>query len=370
MTPVTYTSHPLIKVEHRPAGPVVVHDRGGSDKTIRRGRLRAIIIGFACFAVMVFLSLQMWRAEDLSRAGVRNVALGGGILISLVVGYVVIVGRGREEIEMIGDRLQIRAWPLDVDYGRSIQRKRIDYLFVEKNDDYNPDTYRIQVVGHEGIALLPRFRVLSDIATQDEATALARTIADQFGIRFESSSYSTSELQPVYYELGIVTGKIRVNHPGGKLVVWYSPGLPSHLPKIVFLAIWFLSVWSFTRNIFMMQDLSSVLFIGLLAFVSIFWVAGIIVLSDIFGRDEFFREGDQLVIRSLLGPVNVESKQIPLAEVEQIGVDVYWDDYQKMHHRIVAHVRTTDDVTIVDSVSEADGHALCQALHRHLGVPI
>jgi hypothetical protein len=369
MTHVTHTSHPRVTVEHRPGGPVVVHDRRGSDKAIRRSRLRAIIVGFACFAVLIFLLLQMLRAEDLSGAGFRLVALGGGLLIASAVGYLVIVGRGREEIELIGDRLQIRAWPFDSDYGRSIQCKRIDYLFVEKEYDYNPVTYRIQVAGREGNALLPRFRALSDIPTQEEATALARTIASQYGLRFEACSHSTSELEPIDYELGVVTGKIRVKHLSGKLVVSYASGLPGRLPFIAFFAIWFLTVWSFTKGILSME-VRGVEFVGSLAFVSIFWFVGIFGLLSIFDHDEFYREKDQFVIRSQLGPINVHSKQISWAELEQISVDIYWDDYKNMHHRVVAHVRMGDDVTIMDSTSEPDGHALCQALHKHLGVPI
>jgi hypothetical protein len=110
--------------------------------------------------------------------------------------------------------------------------------------------------------------------------------------------------------------------------------------------------------------------IGFLAFISLFWAAGFFILGEVLAHNEIHREGHLLVNQYMLGSVRVNSKKIPTAELVRVGIEVYWDSYNKMHHKVVAHVKVGDDVTIVDSISEAEGHALCQALHMHLGVPI
>jgi hypothetical protein len=39
-------------------------------------------------------------------------------------------------------------------------------------------------------------------------------------------------------------------------------------------------------------------------------------------------------------------------------------------HNLFAHLKGGDDVMLIKNISEADGHALCQTLHRQFGVSI
>jgi hypothetical protein len=59
-----------------------------------------------------------------------------------------------------------------------------------------------------------------------------------------------------------------------------------------------------------------------------------------------------------------------LAQLEKVGTAVAWDSYNKMFFRVVARTKEGDDLVLIKNLPEANGHALCQALHKHLGVPI
>lgn len=125
MPHVTYTNHPRVTIKHRPGGPVVVHDRRGSEQEVRSGRVKTVIAGLISLAFLGFLLFMSWRAGDLDGTDVLNAALAGVFLVE-VIGYLIVFGRGRVEIRAIGNRLQIRAWPLDVNYGGSLELTQIE----------------------------------------------------------------------------------------------------------------------------------------------------------------------------------------------------------------------------------------------------
>jgi hypothetical protein len=222
MTKGIVSGHPCVTIEHRSQGVVVVHDRRGTEEDVRRSRFKTIVAGVAGIAFLGFLLLMVWREGNLDGAYIRNAVLAGGILVAFF-GYLVVVGRGRVEIEAIGNRLQIRKWPIDIEYGGSVDLNLIDCLQVEKDNEFGRDNYRVQIIGRNGYGLLPPFRALSDINTQDEATGLAGSIAQQFGLRSKNGIQPAAEYSSESDE-GLAMARDK-NSSTGELSAAYSSGV-------------------------------------------------------------------------------------------------------------------------------------------------
>jgi hypothetical protein len=103
--------------------------------------------------------------------------------------------RSRVEVEVDGGWLHIRPRPFNFGRGQDVQLEQIERVQIESG--YN---YRIQFVNSEGFGLLPLRSSLAGIPTQDEASAIAAALAQQFGIRFVPGIQPAVELSPLLGE--------------------------------------------------------------------------------------------------------------------------------------------------------------------------
>lgn len=390
MTNASYTSHPRVTIGHSPSGPVVVHSRR-TGASAAFGRV-VVVVAFAITLLYFGAALyDEWRAAgEIALPGPGVMALA--VIIPLAgIAYALVAARNRVEVAVAGEWVQIRPRPFNFGRGQDVRRAEIDRVQVEESSGY-----RVQFVDGEGFGLLPRNGSLSGIATQDEATAVAGLVARLSGLRFvpgvqprATPSPALGEdvvvpldekaeptlLRPVDPLPDVVNGTIRTRQSKTGEVMTYTRCAKCRWVFVAFAVAWLafcaLFTYSFVSGEMAFEDPVDVLVT--LGGIVVFWLTGLLLLGLALSHNEFQLDGDALTYRTRLGFIGILGGRIPLTALERVGIDVYWDSYDKMCHRVVAVVvgpKFIDRFTMVDDVSEADGHALCMALHKHLGVPI
>jgi hypothetical protein len=311
------------------------------------------------------------------------------------------------EVEVDGGWLHIRPRPLNFGRGQDVQLEQIERVQVESG--YN---YRIQFVNSEGFGLLPMRHSLAGIPTQDEASTIAAFVAQLFGIKFVPGIQPTARPSPSLGDdqafdrqekelksdtlLKVDTvprkidGYIRIKKADNGVVVSYIKSWKNRIIGGVFALIWLSFTAFFMINIMqspgemelsvstpisndetmIVIDSIAGKLIALLPFSGCFWIFGIVMLVSVSIQDEFNIKGGDLIYRKRLITFPLTAMHISLAQLEKVGTAVAWDSYNNMYFRVIARIKDGDDLVLIRNLPEANGHTLCQALHKHLGVPV
>lgn len=363
-----FTDRPAVTIEHRPDGPVVVHNRRGTVEQIRRSRQTAVTVG-AVGIILILVALQwLWMRERLDPTVVGNAYLIFWALI-LAVGYWYFVGRGWEEIKRSGSHLLVHGFPA-WDGNIWVELARIDHVDVEEYSTNLTDKYRVQIVDLDGFGQLARPGPLSGIATQDEATALAAAMAAQFGLRYEpgvqdepAASSRIDHFLPAKPSADKDCGKIRIEQSGrGIVIAW-----PAKHNEAIDLVI--AGIAGFFAGFFLGAFLSAVIINPIINLI-LSVLFGCVVAAAVLARHVFYLSNGRLLHDWQFGPVSIHDEQIASADIEHVGMVAAWDSNDKMYFRVAAQMRTGEDIILISKLPKAGGHALVQALHQHLGLPI
>lgn len=368
------TGHPRITVEHRVDGPVVVRDRSASEEVTRNVRYTALIVGVLGIALLYFAYRSALDREQFDWPMIIGLA-GFGVLLVFAIAWLVLSPRQQTEFRLTDDVLSARDSPFSVGGGLSLARGQIDHLQIE----HDRSGYRVQAVCTSGFGVIHSQSGFVGIATQDEATALASTLAQQFNLKMEHGlrppvplpQPPTEEKQTARYlnppPVPPPATTVRVESSDAGLVVIYRPdsgardqatggavlaGLGA-LGLVAALALDYVTVRPFTL-------------IVLLGLVGVFYSSVVTAFNQV----EFTVQDGGLHRRDRPVPYPFTGFPYTLAELDGIGVFVHWDNYNTVHYRVVAHYTFGNEVSLLSEIPADDGHALCQALNKTFGIPL
>ncbi len=398
MTKGIVSGHPRVTIERRPHGSVVVYDKRWTDA----GRRRALgFLGGVWVIGLAYLGYVLWDARQTGDIGDVNplklIVPAGVMLITTVVVW--IYGKSHVEILLAIEQLEVRPYPIPFG-GTNLDRSLVGRIQVERVAGGWTDMHMVRFVSRDGAKLYPSssgsFAPLNHIPTQDEATALAKSIAQQFGVPYMTMQQVIEQQRAERDESGrsvrLVSEPLLAAQPEdlttnaaicvrqsdrGTVVVFQAP-LSARLGELVmFLLMLIFLLWMFRLLAGSGLFGSGEPFVAQLCFAGglgvMFLITVLSLVSVFVNRVEFTIEDGKLRRKTVPLPDLYDWADpvvdLPLANIERVGGETLWDSYDRIHHVLLAHVFEGDDIKL-GQMSESSAIALCQILHRHLGVPI
>jgi hypothetical protein len=368
------SGHPRITVEHRVDGPVVVRDRSASEEVTRNVRLTALVVGVLSIALMLYIRRSALIRETYDQTLVIGLA-GFGVLLAFLVVWLVLSTRRQTCFRLADYQLRVSNTPLGIGGGLSLPLEQIGHLQIEKEGL----SYRVQVVSRSGLGLVRYHNGFEGIATQDEATALASTLAQQFNLKMEHGlrphalvPHPPAEDEQIARFINPPSvprqgTTVRIDSSNPVKAVIYRPDIGARdtaktIGVLAGLGV-FALVMALGLDYIEPGILSTSISLGLL------WVVYSSALT-VFNQVEFTIQDGMLQRHDRPIPSPFAGFPFTLDELEGIGVFVHWDSYDNMFYRVMAHYTFGKQVTLLDHIPEEDCHELCLALHEAFGIPL